>query len=239
MAWSLVCDWCLRANVWRGITTPRRGANATKKRRSEGILLKTVCPQARYARSRCGADRGHLLRTAYLRAHQTPRPAAVSVVSVRCYGCGLAARQPRPHFIGISKSHTTNFAVVAPGIAEALLATERLGDRTLVGGLGRLEPTRLRSEARRPPPSPRSACCPRARDADMSAAIGPGEYREAFHRWNGFCPRMERFLSTDGTQGPFIYVFLSMFFSISLIIKRRSNRSFQSSCPILLDGDQA
>jgi hypothetical protein len=26
-------------------------------------------------------------------------------------------------FIGISKSHTTNFAVVAPGIAEALLAT--------------------------------------------------------------------------------------------------------------------
>jgi biopolymer transport protein ExbB len=26
-------------------------------------------------------------------------------------------------FIGISKSHTTNLAVVAPGIAEALLAT--------------------------------------------------------------------------------------------------------------------
>jgi biopolymer transport protein ExbB len=30
-------------------------------------------------------------------------------------------------FIGISKSHTTNLAVVAPGIAEALLATARPG----------------------------------------------------------------------------------------------------------------
>jgi len=80
-----------------------------------------------------------------LLSRDRPREHVVTAPAWRCYGRGRAARQPRPCFIGISKSHTTNLAVVAPGIAEALLATERLGDRTLVGGLRRLKLPSIRS----------------------------------------------------------------------------------------------
>ena len=52
-------------------------------------------------------------------------------------------------FIGIAESNTTNLAVVAPGIAEALLAT----------GIGLYEVDRLRRTAR-------------AEDADAAGATG-------------------------------------------------------------------
>ena len=50
-------------------------------------------------------------------------------------------------FIGISKAHTTNLAVVAPGIAEALLATA-IGPRRRHSGSRDLQPSsRARSAA--------------------------------------------------------------------------------------------
>ena len=63
-------------------------------------------------------------------------------------------------FIGISKSQTTNLAVVAPGIAEALLATA-LGLVAAIPGGGHLQP--LRAPHRRLPragrATPRPRCC--------------------------------------------------------------------------------